>query len=105
MAAPQVECTKEQHRPVILFLWSQAVKTGEVYGIMRVHCGDNCMRHRNVYKWAKRSKGGQGNVDDALYGRPSIMACAEIKDQTYQRIRDNRIINIHESVSEMCIIR
>jgi hypothetical protein len=42
MADKLIDCTKEQQRPVIRYLWPEGVKSGEVYVRMTVQYGDNC---------------------------------------------------------------
>jgi hypothetical protein len=63
MAVPLTECTKEERRFVIV-LWSESMKTDEIYGRMTVQYGDNCMNQRQVYEWLKWFKGGRTSVDD-----------------------------------------
>jgi len=48
MAATMIESTKEEQRSVIRFLWSGGVKTGEIYGKMKVQYGDSCISQRKV---------------------------------------------------------
>jgi hypothetical protein len=75
-----VECAKEQHQYVIRFLWSEGVKTGEIYGRMSVQYGDNCMRRREVYVWVERFGGGRRSVDnDSRSGRPTTVNSVEVK--------------------------
>jgi hypothetical protein len=56
MAASLVECAKEEHRSVILFLWSEGVKERKVYGRMTFLYCPNWTRHRNFYEWKERFK-------------------------------------------------
>jgi hypothetical protein len=62
------------------------------------------MSRRKVYGWVERFKGGRtGVVVDARSGRTSTVKCAEVKEQIYQHIRDNRSTSIYETAFEMSI--
>jgi len=74
MAAQLLQRTKEQQRSVIRFLWSEGVKTGEIYGRMTVQYGDNCRGQSKVLEWVGRFKGGQTNVE-ARFERPWTVTC------------------------------
>jgi hypothetical protein len=52
----------------------------------------------------KDSGEGWTSVDVACSGRSSTVICVEVKEQIYQRIRDNRRLSTDETVSEMSII-
>jgi hypothetical protein len=55
IATPLTVRTKElQQQSLIRFLWSESVKTGEIYWIMTIQYGDNCVSQGKV--WAE---GGQ----------------------------------------------
>jgi len=64
------------------------VKTGKLSGTVTVQYGDNCTSQRKVYELAEIHKGGRTS-DNACSGRPSNVKPLEIKEQIYQRIRDN----------------
>jgi len=49
MAAPLLQFTKGQQRSVIRLLWSEGVKTGEIYRMTTIQCGNNCMNQRKIY--------------------------------------------------------
>ena len=48
MAAPLSTCTVEEQRSVICFLWSEGVKTSEIYRRMEVQYGDSCLSQERV---------------------------------------------------------
>jgi len=50
MATPLMESSKEQQQSVIQCLWSDGVKTSEIYRRMTVQHDGNCMNLRKVYK-------------------------------------------------------
>jgi hypothetical protein len=98
MAAPLTECTKEkQQRFVIRFLWSEGVKTGEVYGRTAVQYGGNYMSQSKVYEWVEGFKVGRSTVEDTPSGWLKTETCVEIKEHLHQHIQDNRRINFDET--------
>jgi hypothetical protein len=42
MAVPLIECSIQEQRSVIRFLWSEGTKSNEMYGTMIVQFGGNC---------------------------------------------------------------
>jgi hypothetical protein len=56
---------------------------------MTLQYGDNGMGQRKVYVRMEKYKGIRTNVDDSCSGRPSIVTCVEVKEETDQRNRDN----------------
>jgi len=54
MAAPLIECTKEQQKPVIRFLWPEDVKTCKIYARITMQNSDNCGSQKKIYEWAER---------------------------------------------------
>jgi hypothetical protein len=56
-------------------MWSEGVKTSEIYEGMTVQYGDNCMNKRKVYKLVERFRGWQTNVDDVSSRWPSNVPC------------------------------
>jgi hypothetical protein len=57
MVVPLIEFTKEQQRCVILFLWSEGVETGEIYGRIDTQYGERCMIQWKVHGLVERFKG------------------------------------------------
>jgi hypothetical protein len=47
---------EEEKRSVIRHLWSDGVKTTEIYGRMAFPYNDNCMSQWKVYEWMEISK-------------------------------------------------
>jgi len=75
MTAPLSTSTVEEQRSVIRFLWSEGVKTSEIYRGMKVQCGDSCLSQGRVYEWVERFQNGQRS------GRPVSMASETVKQQ------------------------
>jgi hypothetical protein len=82
MAAPFIECTEEQQRSVIRFLWSKSVETSETYGRMTLHYGDNRMSQMKVYEWLEKFKGRQASVDNARSERSSTAIYVEVRSRS-----------------------
>jgi len=58
------------------------------------------MSHKKIDEWVERQKGLLTNVNDASPWRSSTVTCDEVKEQAYQRIRDNQRINSDEVACE-----
>jgi hypothetical protein len=48
MAALLLNCTAVEQRAVIRFLWSEGIKTSEIYRRMLAQYGEHCMAQKNV---------------------------------------------------------
>ena len=53
MATPLSNCTVEEQRSIIRFLWSEGVKPSEIYRRMKVQYGDSCLSQERVYEWVE----------------------------------------------------
>lgn len=70
MAAPLLQCTKEQHA-VVRFLWSEGVKTAEIHRRLLLQHGNSCLAQRKVYEWVELFRNGRTSVgDEHRPGRP-----------------------------------
>ena len=49
--AQLLQCTQEEQRAVIRYLWSGGVNMAEIYRKMLLHCGNNCLVQRKVCGW------------------------------------------------------
>ena len=71
MDAPQQDCTIEEQRGVVRFIWV-GVKRVEIHRRMLAQHGQNTMSQRKVYEWVERFKWGRTRVtDEGRSGRPS----------------------------------
>jgi len=71
MDAPLQDCTIEELRGVVRFLWAEGVKPVEIHRRMSQY-GRSTMSPRNVYGWVERFKSGRTRVtDEGRSGRPS----------------------------------
>jgi len=72
MDAPLQDCTIEEQRGVVRFLWAEGVKLVEVHRRILVQYGQSTMSQRKVYGWVERFKSCRTPVtDEGRSGRPS----------------------------------
>jgi hypothetical protein len=64
MATPLENCTREEQRSAIRFLWSEGVKPSEIHRRMIQQYGGSCMSERKVYQWVERFQEGRTSVID-----------------------------------------
>jgi hypothetical protein len=56
MAAPLGDCTIEEQRAVVRFLWAEGVKSADIHRRMLAQYGTRTMHQRNIYEWTERFK-------------------------------------------------
>ena len=56
MDAPLQNCTIEEQRGVVRFVWTEGVKPVEIHRRVLVQYGQTTMGQRNVYVWVERFK-------------------------------------------------
>ena len=72
MDTPLQDCSVEEQRGVVRFLWAEGVKPVEIHHRMLVQYGQSTMSQRKVYEWVERFKSGLTRVtDEGRSGRPS----------------------------------
>ena len=72
MDPPLQDCTIEEQRGVVRFLWA-GVKPVEIHRRMLAQYGQSTVSQRKVYEWEERFKSGRTRVTDGgRSGRPSI---------------------------------
>jgi hypothetical protein len=59
MDTPLQDCTIEEQRGVVRFLWAEGAKPVEIHPSMLAQYGQSTMSQRKVYEWVERSKSGQ----------------------------------------------
>jgi len=70
--APLQDCTIEEQRGVLRFLWAEGVKPVEIHRRMLAQYGQSTMSQRKVYEWVESFKSGRTRVtDESLSGQPS----------------------------------
>jgi len=66
------DCTIEEQRGVVRFLWAEGVKSAEIHRRMLAQYGQSTMIQRKVYEWVERFKSGRTRVtDEGRSGQPS----------------------------------
>jgi hypothetical protein len=72
MDAPLQDCTIEEQRGIVQFLWSEGVKPVEIHRRMLAQYGQSTVSQRKVYEWVDRFKSGRACVtDEGHSGQPS----------------------------------
>ena len=72
MGAPLQDCTIEDQRGVVRFLWAEGVKLVEIHRRMLAQYGQSTMGQRNVCEWVERFESNRTRVtDEGRSGRPS----------------------------------
>jgi hypothetical protein len=67
MAAPLSDCTIEEQRAVVRFLWAEGVKFAEIHRRMLAQYGARTMHQRKIYEWIERFKEGRTSGSNARY--------------------------------------
>ena len=76
MDAPLHDCTIEEQRGVVRFLWAEEVKPVEIHRRMLAQYGQSTMSQRKVYEWVERFKSSRTRVtDEGRSGRPPTSRC------------------------------
>jgi len=52
------DCTIEEQRGIVRFLWAESVKSVEIHRSMLAQYGQSTMSQRKVYEWVERFKSG-----------------------------------------------
>jgi len=75
MDAVLQDCTIEEQRGVVRFLWAEGAKPVEVHRRMLAQYGQSTMSQRRVYEWVERFKSVRTRVtDEHRSGRSSTSA-------------------------------
>jgi len=66
------DCTIEEQRGVVRFLWAEGVKPVEIHRRMLAQYGQSTMSQCKIYEWVERFKSRRTCVnDEGRSGRPS----------------------------------
>jgi len=72
MDSPLQDCTIEEQRVVLRFLWAEEAKPLEIHRRMLAQYGQSTMSQRKAFEWVERFKSGRTRVtDEGRSGRPS----------------------------------
>ena len=97
MAAKLINCTKEEQRFVIRFLWAEDVPGAQIRLRMCAQCGDKVLSRRIVYEWIEMFENGRTSVTDAeRSGCPVTSTTTRNEERTLELISKNRRITVEE---------
>ena len=83
MDAPLAQCTREEQRAVVRFLWSEGSSGKKIHQRLLAQYGDNALSKTTVYEWIEKFKTGRTSVKHAEgAGRPST---SKIQESTFCR--------------------
>ena len=98
MDAPLAQCTREEQRAVVRFLWSEGSSGTKIHQRLLAQYGDNALSKTTVYEWIEKFKTGRTSVKHAEgAGRPSTSTSKQ------QMILANRHITIDEVAQSLQI--
>ena len=97
MAAKLINCTKEEQRSIICFLWAEGVPGAHIHLRMCAQYGDKVSSRRIVYEWIEMFENGRTSVKDAeRSGRPATATTTRNEERTLELIHENRRITVEE---------
>jgi len=83
MVAKLINCTKEEQRSVIHFLWAEGVLGAQIHLCMCAQYGDKVLSHRIVYERIEMFENGRTSVRDAeRSGRPATDMTTRNEERT-----------------------
>ena len=97
MAAKLINCTKEDQRSVIRFLWAEGVPGAQIHLRMCAQYGAKVLSRRILYEWIEMFENGRTSVTDAeCFGCPATATTTRNEERTLELIRGNRRITVEE---------
>ena len=97
MALPLQQCTEQEQRSVVRFLFSEGMKPIEIHRQMIIQCDDRCMSHTQVYEWTEQFKNSVTSVEDSP--RPGPAVTEDNITAVENVIRENRRVTVKEMAS------
>ena len=83
MAAELTNCTKEEQRSVIRFLWAEGVPGAQIHLRMCAQYGDKVLSLRIFYEWIEMFENGRTSVTDAQRsGGPATATTTRNEERT-----------------------
>ena len=105
MAAKLINCTKEEQRSVIRFLWAKGVPGALIHLRMCTQYGDKVLSRRIVYEWNEMFENGRTSVTDAeRSGRPATATTTRNEERTLELICENRRITVEEVAGRLNVV-
>ena len=65
MATVLTQCTTEEQRAVVRFLWAKGLVAKEIHKEMIQVYAEHCLSRKAVYNWVEKFKNGRTVIDDA----------------------------------------
>ncbi|KAG8227149.1 hypothetical protein J437_LFUL001693 [Ladona fulva] len=97
MAGVLNECTREEQRAAVRFLWAKGLSTEEVHREMHPMYGDNCLSRKAVCNWIQMLNKGRENIRDRERpGRPAEVSTEATVQRVEQIIRNDRRVTIND---------
>jgi transposase len=100
LAAKLENCTKEEQRSVMRFLWAG----GQIHQRMCAKYGDNPLSRRGVYEWIEMFKNSRTSVTDAeRSGHPTTATTSQNEERARKLILQNRRVMVEELAKQLNI--
>ena len=91
MAAKLINCTKEEQRSVIRFLWAEGVPGEQIHLRMYAQYGDKVFSRRIVYEWTELFENGHRSLTDAERSRlPASATTTRNEERTLELISEKQ---------------
>ena len=104
MAAKLINCTKEEQRSVIRFLWAEGVPGAHINLRMCAQYGDKVLSRRIIYEWIEMFENGHTSVLDAeCFGCPVTAMTMMNEERTLELIHENRRITVEEAAGRLSV--
>lgn len=102
MATVLQQCTTEEQRAVVRFLWAKGLLPKEIHKEMSQIYAEHCLSRMAVYNWVEKFENGRTIIDDAdRSGRPVEIGTNDTLMKVEELIRGNRRITIDEIAAEI----
>ena len=97
MAAKLINCTKEEQRSVMCFLWAEGVPGAQTHLRMCAQYGDKVISRGIIYEWLEMFENGRTILTDAeRSGHPATAMTTRNEERTLELICENRRITLEE---------
>ena len=98
------DCTREEQRSTIRFLWSEGCKGVEIVRRLRTQYGDNALPKTTVFCWINLFKRGRTSVSDSSRSGRPVTSSADVNIAAVEElIQGDRRISIMEIAKSMDI--
>jgi len=102
MATKPINCTKEEQRSVIRFLWAEGLPGAQIHLGTCAQYVDKVLSRRIVCEWIEMFENGRTSVTDAESSRcPATATTTRNEERTLELICENRRITVEEVAGRM----